>query len=51
MVALDEVPEVMWQTMHEELWIEGTIRGEAAFVIIRRNPFDAAGTRESSAGW
>ncbi len=39
----DETPEVMWHTMHDELWVDGRIGGEDAFIIFRRNPFDDAG--------
>jgi len=39
----DELPEVMWTTMHDELWVDGQIDGAAAFVMFRRNPFSDAG--------
>ena len=41
--SFDETPEVMWLTMHNELWVEGKIGGEDAFIIFRRNPFDDVG--------
>ena len=43
MDAFDELPEVTWNTMHDELWLEGHIDGADAFVILRRNPFSDAG--------
>jgi hypothetical protein len=43
MDEFDELPEVMWNTMHDELWVDGQIDGAAAFVIFRRNPFSDAG--------
>ena len=38
-----ETPEVMWHTMHDELWVDGKIGGEHAFIIFRRNPFSDVG--------
>ena len=35
----DETPEMTWHTMHDELWVNGKIDGENAFVIFRRTPF------------
>ena len=43
MNEFDELPEVMWNTMHDELWVDGQIDGADAFVIFRRNPFSDAG--------
>ena len=40
----DERPEVTWNTMHDELWVDGQIGGADAFVIFRRNPFSNVGS-------
>jgi hypothetical protein len=44
MDEFDERPEVTWNTMHDELWVDGQIGGTAAFVIFRRNPFSDVGS-------
>ena len=44
MDEFDERPEVTWNTMHDELWVDGRIGGTAAFVIFRRNPFSDIGS-------
>ena len=41
--SFDETPEVMWHTMHDELWVDGRIGGEDAFIIFKRHPFDDVG--------
>lgn len=41
--VFEKHPEVTWHTMHDELWVEGRIDGQDAFVIFRRHPFDDAG--------
>ncbi len=41
--SFDETPGVVWHTMHDELWVDGRIGGEDAFIIFRRNPFSDVG--------
>ena len=44
MDEFDERPEVTWNTMHDELSVEGQIGGTAAYVSFRRNPFSDVGS-------
>ena len=44
MDEFDEHPEVTWNTVHDELCVDGQIGGAAAFVIFRRNPFSNVGS-------
>ena len=49
--AFDEVLEISWSTMHDELYVAGRIGGEDAWVTSEKHPFeDARGTDVLDAG-
>ncbi len=43
----DALPEMSWDTMHDELHVEGEIDGEDAWITIRKFPFE----EEASPRW
>ena len=38
--AFDALPEMSWDTMYDELHVEGEIDGEDAWITIRKFPFE-----------
>ena len=37
--VFDEPPEMLWNTMNNEFWLEGMIEGDEAWIILSREPF------------
>jgi len=38
--AFDALPEMSWDTMHDDLHVEGEIDGEDAWITIQKFPFE-----------
>ena len=45
--AFDSAPEMSWDTMHDDLHVEGEIDGEDAWITIQKFPFEG----EDRPGW
>jgi len=42
LLEFDATPSMEWDTMHDELWVGGTVQEKEAFLVIRKEPFSDA---------